>query len=304
MSDFKIHILGCGSALPTTRHMPSAQVVELRNKLYMIDCGEGTQLQMRRMSIRFGRLSHIFITHLHGDHCFGLPGLISTLGMLGRTGDLFIHGPREISTYLQPILDQFAANLPYKVCFHEINPYKHELVLEDKSLKVYSIPLLHRIPCCGYLFEEKQKEAHIIREMTDFYNVPVSQMKNIKQGADFVTADGTVIPNNRLTKPAAASKKYAYCSDTSFNPGMIPLIKGIDLLYHEATFCEEDIARSRDTNHSTARQAAEIAKRSEVKKLLIGHFSARYNDIAPLLKEAQEVFPRTVLADEGMVIDM
>ncbi|MDF9829210.1 ribonuclease Z [Parabacteroides sp. PF5-6] len=304
MSDFKIHILGCGSALPTTRHLPSSQIVELRDKLYMIDCGEGAQLQMRRMSLRFSRLNHIFISHLHGDHCFGLPGLISTLGMLGRTGSLTIHGPKEVKDYLQPILDQFAANLPYKVCFQEINPFKHALVLEDKSLRVYSIPLKHRIPCCGYLFAEKQKEAHIIREMTDFYRVPVSQMKNIKAGADFTTPDGTVVPNKRLTRPAEPAKTYAYCSDTAFAPEIVPLIKEIDLLYHEATFCEEDSARSRETNHSTARQAAEIARQAEVKCLMIGHFSARYNNLSPLLNEAQEIFPTTFLANEGMVIEV
>lgn len=304
MSDFKIHVLGCGSALPTTRHLPSSQIVELRNKLYMIDCGEGAQLQMRQMSLRFSRLNHIFISHLHGDHCFGLPGLISTLGMLGRTGSLTIHGPKEVKDYLQPILDQFSANLPYQVCFHAIDPFKHSLVMEDKSLQVYSIPLKHRIPCCGYLFAEKQKEAHIIREMTDFYNVPVSQMKNIKGGADFITPDGTVVPNNRLTRPTEPAKKYAYCSDTSFSPEIIPIIKGIDLLYHEATFCEEDIARSRETNHSTARQAAEIAQMAEVKRFMIGHFSARYNDLSPLLNEAKAVYPSTFLANEGMVIDL
>lgn len=304
MSDFRIHILGCGSALPTTRHLPSSQIVELRDKLYMIDCGEGAQLQMRRMSLRFSRLNHIFISHLHGDHCFGLPGLISTLGMLGRTGSLTIHGPKEVKDYLQPILDQFAANLPYKVCFHDIDPYKHTLVMEDRSLQVYSIPLKHRIPCCGYLFAEKQKEAHIIREMTDFYRVPVSQMKNIKTGADFVTPEGVVVPNARLTRPAEPAKRYAYCSDTSFSPEIIPLIKGIDLLYHEATFCQEDLARSRETNHSTARQAAEIAQRAEVKRFMIGHFSARYNTLSPLLDEAKEIYPSTFLANEGMVIDL
>jgi len=304
MSDFKIHVLGCGSALPTTRHLPSAQVVELRNKLYMVDCGEGAQLQMRKMSIRFSRIAHIFITHLHGDHCFGLPGLISTLGMLGRTGDLIIHGPKEITTYLQPLLDQFAANLPYKVCFHEINPYEHTLVMEDKSVQVYSIPLKHRIPCCGYLFCERQKDAHIIREMTDFYKVPISQMKKIKQGADFITPEGVVVSNDRLTHPAEPARKYAYCSDTSFAPEIVPFIKGIDLLYHEATFSEEDIARSRETNHSTAGQAGEIARLAEVKELMIGHYSARYTNVNVLLEEAKKVFPRTRLANEGLVIDL
>lgn len=304
MSDFKIHILGCGSALPTTRHLPSAQIVEMRNKLYMIDCGEGTQLQMRQMSIRFSRLNHIFISHLHGDHCFGLPGLISTLGMLGRTGSLTIHGTKETEDYLQPLLDQFAANLPYKVIFHAIDPHKHALVLEDKSVQVYAIPLKHRIPCCGFLFAEKQKEAHIIREMIDFHQVPVSQMKEIKAGADFINAEGVVVPNRLLTRPAEKAKRYAYCSDTAFSPEIIPLIKGVDLLYHEATFCREDLPRAKATHHSTAEQAAEIARQAEVKRLMIGHFSARYNNLSPLLNEAKEIFPTAFLANEGMVVDL
>jgi len=304
MSDFNIHVLGCGSALPTTRHLPSSQIVELRDKLYMIDCGEGAQLQMRKMHIRFSRLIHIFITHLHGDHCFGLPGLISTLGMLGRRGDLVIHGPREVEAYMQPILNTFCKELPYKVSFNSINPFKHALVMEDRSFEVYSIPLKHRIPCCGYLFKEKPKEAHIIREMIDFYQVPVKCIKDIKQGADYQTPDGTIIPNNRLTRPASPSRKYAYCSDTAYKPDIIPIIEGVDALYHEATFCEEDLSRSISTFHSTARQAAEIALQAKVKKLVIGHFSARYEDLSVLKKEADAVYPGVILGNEGMVISL
>lgn len=304
MSDFQIQILGCGSALPTTRHLPSSQIVNLRDKLYMIDCGEGTQLQMRRMRMRFSRLSHIFITHLHGDHCFGLPGLISTLGMLGRIGDLVIHGPKEVEDYLQPQLDTFCKNLAYRVVFNTIDPYQHTLVMEDRSVQVYSIPLKHRIPCCGYLFSEKQKEAHIIRDMIDFYNVPVRWLKDIKQGADYVTEEGEVIPNARLTRPAAAPKRYAYCSDTSFSPEIIPWIEGVDLLYHEATFCDQDMARSKKTFHSTARQAAEIALRAQVKRFVIGHYSSRYEDLTQLHQEAKSVFPETIMGEEGMLLSL
>lgn len=304
MAGFQIYVLGCGSALPTTRHLPSSQIIDLREKLYMVDCGEGAQLQMRRMRIRFSRLTHIFITHLHGDHCFGLPGLISTLGMLGRKGDLFIHGPKEVENYLQPLLNMFCKELPYKVRFNPVDPYRHALVMEDRSIQVFSIPLKHRTPCCGYLFAEKPKEAHIIREMTDFYKVPLRLMKDIKQGADFVTPDGVVVSNARLTRPADPPKRYAYCSDTAFSPEIIPYVKEADLLYHEATFCDEDQVRSKETYHSTGRQAAEIARQAEVKQLLIGHYSARYNDITPLVREAQEVFPHTVAANEGMVISL
>ena len=302
MAEFNINILGCGSALPTTRHLATSQIVDLRDKLYMIDCGEGTQVQMRRMRVRFGRLAHIFISHLHGDHCFGLPGLISTLGMLGRTGELVVHGPKEVETYLRPVMDLFCRGMEFEVRFNPVDTRSHSLVMEDRSLSVYSIPLKHRIPTCGYLFAEKPKEAHIIREMTDFYQVPVRCMKDIKQGQDYVTPEGEVVPNSRLTRPAAPPKRYAFCSDTAYNRSIIPIIEGADLLYQEATFAECDLARAKETFHSTARQAAEIARDAHVKRLVIGHYSARYEDLSELHREAEAVFPGTILGNEGTVI--
>lgn len=302
MAEFNVNILGCGSALPTTRHLATSQVVDLRDKLYMIDCGEGTQVQMRRMRIRFGRLAHIFISHLHGDHCFGLPGLISTLGMLGRTGELVVHGPKEVESYLRSVMDLFCRGMEFDVRFNPVDTFRHSLVMEDRSLSVYSIPLKHRIPTCGYLFAEKPKEAHIIREMTDFYQVPVRCMKDLKQGKDYVTPEGEVIPNARLTRPAAPPKRYAFCSDTACNRSVIPIIEGVDLLYHEATFAECDLSRAKETFHSTARQAAEIARDAHVKRLVIGHYSARYEDLSGLHGEAEAVFPGTILGNEGMVI--
>ena len=268
----------------------------------MIDCGEGTQVQMRRMRVRFGRLAHIFISHLHGDHCFGLPGLISTLGMLGRTGELVVHGPKEVETYLRPVMDLFCRGMEFEVRFNPVDTRSHSLVMEDRSLSVYSIPLKHRIPTCGYLFAEKPKEAHIIREMTDFYQVPVRCMKDIKQAQDYVTPEGEVVPNSRLTRPAAPPKRYAFCSDTAYNRSIIPIIEGADLLYHEATFAECDLARAKETFHSTARQAAEIARDAHVKRLVIGHYSARYEDLSELHREAEAVFPGTILGNEGTVI--
>ena len=304
MADFNLNILGCGSALPTTRHLATSQVVDLRDKLYMIDCGEGTQVQMRNMRIKFSRLNHIFISHLHGDHCFGLPGLLSTLGMLGRTGDLVIHAPKEIENYMRPVLDTFCKGMPYEVRFNHIDTYNHSLIMEDRSLSVYSIPLKHRIPTCGFLFAEKPKEAHIIREMIDFYQVPVKWMKDIKQGKDYITPEGEIIPNSRLTRPSVAPKRYAYCSDTAYSPSIIPIIEGVDLLYHEATFMESDKARAKGTFHSTARQAAKIALKAGVKRLVIGHYSARYEDLAALHKEAREIYPDTILGNEGMVLSI
>lgn len=300
MADFDVTILGCGSALPTTRHLASSQVVDLRDKLYMIDCGEGTQVQMRHQHIKFSRLNHIFISHLHGDHCFGLPGLVSTLGMLGRLGELVIHGPAAVEEFMRPMLDLFCKGLPFEVRFNAIDPTQHQLVMEDRSLKVYSLPLKHRIPCCGYLFAEKPKAPHILREMTDFYQVPVAMMQHIKEGADFVTPEGEVIPNSRLTRPATSPKRYAYCSDTAFRPSLIPYIEGVDLLYHEATFAECDAARAKETFHSTARQAAQIAKEAHVKRLVIGHYSARYEELNQLKQEADSLFPGTILGNEGL----
>ena len=302
MEKFELHILGSGSALPTTRHFPTSQVVNLRDKLFMIDCGEGAQLQFRKSRLKFSRLNRIFISHLHGDHCFGLPGLISTLGMLGRTGELVVHGPKEVETYLRPIMDLFCRGMGFEVRFNPVDTCSHSLVMEDRSLSVYSIPLKHRIPTCGYLFAEKPKEAHIIREMTDFYQVPVRCLKDIKQGQDYVTPEGEVVPNSRLTRPAAPPKRYAFCSDTAYNRSIIPIIEGVDFLYHEATFAECDLARAKETFHSTARQAAEIARDAQVKHLIIGHYSARYEDLTPLLREARAVFPHTIMGKEEMVI--
>jgi ribonuclease Z len=304
MARFEVILLGCGSATPTLRHMASAQVVDLRDKLYMIDCGEGSQLQMRRMHIRFNRLNHIFISHLHGDHCFGLPGLISTLGMLGRKGELVIHGPRALEDFLRPILSVFCKETPFSVRLNLIDPHQHTLVMEDRSVCVYSIPLKHRIPTCGYLFAEKPGEAHLIRDMIDFYQIPVKVLAGIRQGADFTTPGGDTIPNSRLTRPADPPKRYAYCSDTAYSPEIIPWIEGVDCLYHEATFMEDDLPRAKETFHSTARQAAEIARRAQVKKLVLGHYSARYEDLAPLQAEAEAVFPGAIIGQEGMALSL
>lgn len=304
MATFDLNILGCGSALPTTRHNASSQVINLRDKLYMIDCGEGTQLQMRKMKIKFSRLNHIFISHLHGDHSLGLPGLVSTLGMLGRMGDLFIYGPAEVGEYVQVIEKLFCQGSPFQMKFQAVDTNNYNLVMEDRSVSVYSLPMKHRVPCCGYLFVEKERSPHIIREMIDFYKIPISKIELIKQGADFVTEEGEVIPNKILTRPAEPAKRYAYCSDTAFFPKIVPYIEGIDLLYHEATFLEADSARAYETFHSTTKQAASIARDAQVKKLLIGHYSARYIDLLPLEKEARSIFHNTLLANEGMVLSL
>ena len=304
MEKFELHILGCGSALPTTRHFATSQVVNLREKLFMIDCGEGAQMQLRRSRLKFSRLNHIFISHLHGDHCFGLLGLISTFGLLGRTADLHIHSPEGLEELFAPMLAFFCKTLTYKVLFHEFETKEPALIYDDRSVTVTTIPLKHRIPCCGFLFEEKQRPNHIIRDMVDFYKVPVYELNRIKNGADFVTPEGEVIANSRLTRPSAPARKYAYCSDTMYLPKIAGQIKGVDLLFHEATFANADLPRAKETFHTTAAQAGEIAKAAGVKKLVIGHFSARYEDENVLLKEASAIFPETVLAKETLCLEV
>lgn len=304
MEKFELHILGCGSALPTTRHFPTSQIVNVRDKLFMIDCGEGAQLQFRKSHLKFSRLNHIFISHLHGDHCFGLLGLISTLNLLGRTAELHIHSPKGLETLLTPMLDFFNRQMTYKVLFHEFDTTEPMLIYEDRSLTVTTIPLRHRMPCCGFLFAEKRRPNHIIREMVDFYQVPVYELNRIKNGADYVTPEGKTVSNNLLTRPSAPSRSYAYCSDTIYLPSIVEQIKGVDLLFHEATFANEDAPRAKETFHTTATQAAEIARRAEVKKLLIGHFSARYEDENVLLQEASAIFPDTQLAKETLCVSV
>ena len=302
MEKFELHILGCGSALPTTRHFATSQVLNVRDKLFMIDCGEGCQMQFRRSRLKFSRLNHIFISHLHGDHCFGLLGLISSFGLLGRTADLHIYSPAGLEELLQPMLKFFCDNLPYKVFFHAFETKRPTLIYEDRSLTVTTIPLKHRIACCGFLFAEQPTLNHIIRDMVDFYEIPLYELNRIKSGEDYVTADGTVVPNARLTIPADPPRKYAYCSDTIYRESVIEQIKEVNLLFHEATFAQKEQARARETFHTTAAQAATIAKKANVKQLVIGHFSARYEDENVLLEEAQMVFPETILARENLCI--
>ncbi|WP_321481037.1 ribonuclease Z [uncultured Bacteroides sp.] len=302
MEKFELHILGCGSALPTTRHFATSQVINLRDKLFMIDCGEAAQLQFRKAQLKFSRLNHIFISHLHGDHCFGLLGLISTFSLLGRTAELHIHSPKGLEAILSPMLKFFCYNLSYKVVFHEFNTKKTTLIYEDRSLTVSTIPLQHRIPCCGFLFSEKLGLRHILRDMIDFYEVPIYEINKIKNGFDYLTPDGVLIPNSRLTMPADPIRKYAYCSDTIFNPEITEQLSEVNLLFHEATFAQSELARARETFHSTAEQAASIAKEANAKQLIIGHFSARYENEEQLLSEASTIFPNTIVAKEGLCI--
>lgn len=300
----QLTILGSGAALPTQRNFPSSQILTLRDKQYMIDCGEGTQIRIRQMKLRVNRMGHVFLSHLHGDHCLGLIGLISSLAMLNRTADMYIHGPIGTQQVFESQLKFFCADIPFEVFFVEHDTHKHTLIYEDRSVEVYSIPLKHRVPCCGFLFVEKPSERHIIRDMIDYYQIPISQINLIKKGADFITEEGIVIPNSKLTSDPNPSISYAYCSDTAYSEQIIPIIKGVDLLYHEATFAQSEELRAHKTMHSTAKEAAQIAHQAEVKKLIIGHFSARYRNQEVLLNEARSVFKSTELAEDMMVVDI
>lgn len=291
-------ILGSGSALPTRDNFPTAQLLDMREKQFLIDCGEGTQIRLRQMGLKINRLGHIFISHLHGDHCFGLIGLISSLGMLNRTADLYVHGPVGIRELFEPQLQFFCEESPFQILFEEFDARRSEVIYEDRTLTVTTLPLKHRVPCAGFLFREKPGSRHLLRDWIDFYNIPVAQLHNIRNGADFLTSDGELIPNERLTSPPNPVVSYAYCSDTAYHEALIPLICKVDLLYHEATFAESELKRARQTLHSTARQAAEIAFKAEVGRLLIGHFSARYHSKEILLREAREVFAATELASD------
>ena len=301
MEPFEIHILGCGSALPTTRHNASAQIVKIGNKQFMIDCGEGTQVQLRRQHIHFSFINHIFISHLHGDHCFGLIGLISTFALLGRTAPLHIYADPNLEEVMKPQIDFFCKGMNYPLFFHSIDATRQEVIYEDNTITVESIPLKHRMPCCGFLFSEKPKKRHLIGDVVNFYNIPAYMRQAIKDGADYITPDGETIPNNRLTKEADRSRSYAYCSDTAPCNNSLQL-KDVDLLYHEATFADSEKERAAQTFHSTARQAAKAASDAGAKRLIIGHYSSRYDTPEILLKEAQEIFPATIAANEGDII--
>lgn len=304
MTRFDVKILGCGSALPTTLHNPSSQLIDAGGKLFMIDCGEGTQLQMRKFKAPMSKLHSIFISHLHGDHVFGLPGLISTLNLLGRTGELNIYAFKEIECLLRPTLDFFCNHISFNVNLIPLQTDGLHEVFDSKSMRVASFPLKHRIATCGFLLEEKESPRHIIRESIDFYHIPLKLISEIKDGADFITEEGVVIENSRLTTPGKPPRRYAYCSDTAYNPKIVPYIAGADVLYHEATFAQSEVLRAHQTYHSTAGEAARIAYEAGVGKLVIGHFSSRYTGLDELLKEARAIFPNTELAYEGKSIEI
>ncbi|MDE7475916.1 MAG: ribonuclease Z [Duncaniella sp.] len=304
MAKFQVNILGCGSATPTARHQPSCQVVDFRDKLFMIDCGEGAQGQFRRMGLKFSRLNHIFISHLHGDHLFGLPGLLSTMALHEVTGSVTIHIFRDGARLMKEWMDFFNRNSPFEIIYDVIEEGERRVVYEDGGLTVETFPLYHRTPCNGYIFREKPKLRHLKGDAVKFHGIPVSQMKAIKEGADFVKPDGSVVPNAMLTTDADPSVSYAYCSDTMMDLRVAADIRGVDTVYHEATYDDSLSVQARERGHSTAREAGRIAREAGAKRLIIGHFSKRYNSEEILLREASEEFPEVIVANEGLRIDL
>ena len=304
MQPFRVHILGCGSALPTAHHNPSSQVVEIRGKFFMVDCGEGTQAQVRRSHINFSKLQAVFISHIHGDHVFGLMGMISTFGLQGRTAPLHVYAPEGYEALFHAEMQMFCSTIDYEVIFHPVDTSVRQVIFEDRSLTVETIPLKHRMPCAGFLFKEKQGERHINPKALEFYNVPRSQINNLRAGLDWTSPEGEVIPNDKLTTPPDPVRSYAYCSDTRYMQSLGKDLSGVTMLYHEATYGEDMKDNAVKYMHSTAREAALTAKAAGAGKLLLGHYSQRYSDEKPLLNEAKQVFENTLLSNEGMTIDV
>lgn len=302
MEKFEVIILGCGSAVPTGKHMTTSQLVCMRDKVFMVDCGEGTQTQVWKSGIKMTNLEHIFVSHAHGDHFFGLVPFISSLGlMLDRKSPLHLWVPADLKEHLEYDFKAYCF-LPFELVIHPLDTTARTVLYEDEEIMVENIPLDHRIPCCGFLFKEKPKAPVLLADKCKELGVPYTEFKGIKAGGDYVAPDGTVIPNSVLTRSSDFQpRSYAFCTDTAYCPAMVPQIKGVTLLYHEATFCDEEAAQAAATGHSTSRQAAQIAKAAEVGRLALGHYSVRYKEEDTLLKQAQEVFPETVLSDEGMV---
>ena len=301
----KLSILGCYSATPRTLNNTTSQVLEINNHMFLIDCGEGTQVQLRKHKIKFNRIKHIFISHLHGDHFFGLVGLISTFRLLTRETDLHIYGPKGIKevTLLQLKLSKSYSK--YELIFHELTSKESEIIFEDDRVSVTTIPLNHRVYTNGFLFREKEKPRKLNLENVQQYSeIETCDYHNIKAGKDVVLESGEIVKNEELTLPPLKSKSYAFCSDTSYKEDIVPIIKDVDLLYHEATFLSDREDLAQKTKHSTAKQAAQIASKANVNQLIIGHYSSRYPDIQLFKKEAATIFSDVILAEEGKKISL
>ena len=297
---FQLTILGSSSATPTSERYPTAQVLNVLGQFFLIDCGEGTQHQIRKNNISLLKINNIFISHLHGDHFFGLIGIIATMGLMGRKTDLHIYAHSELQKYTASQIKYLKMeDLGYQLIFHPLNFKKSQTIFENKKIIVKSFPLKHRIDCCGFRFDEKPREPNIIKEQIDRYNIPIRSIKDIKAGKDFVTETGDIIQNSKLVRKPLKPRSYAFCSDTCYFENIVEQIKKVDLLYHEATFAQAEKELAKKTFHSTAKQAAKIASLAKVKKLLIGHFSARYKDTKILQNEARTIFRNSFAVKEN-----
>ncbi len=300
----KLFILGCYSATPRAFTHPTSQLLEIKNHFFLIDCGEGTQVQLRKHKLKFSRINHIFISHLHGDHFFGLPGLISTFRLLGREKELHVYGPKGIKESITLLLKLGDSWTNYPLVFHELSSNTAEVILENDKVSVTTIPLDHRIYTNGFLFREKPNERTLNIAATTKYGIDKSQFNNIKKGKDIILESGKKIPNERLTFDPTPPKSYAFCSDTAYNEKLVPQISGVDVLYHEATFLESEAHLCKKTKHSTAQQAAQIAKKAKAGQLILGHYSTRYKSIEYFKQEAEDIFKNVALADDGKCFEL
>ena len=299
----KLTLLGCYAATPRTITNPTAQVLEIRNRMFLIDCGEGTQVQLRKNKLKFSKINHIFISHLHGDHMYGLVGLISTFMLLNRQTDLHVYGPKGIKEIILLQLRYSNSFTGYNLYFHELESKESEVIFEDDKVIVKTIPLQHRIYTNGFLFQEKPKERKLNVAAVEEYQIDKAYYRKIKYGGDITLDNGQVIPNAELSFDPEPTKSYAFCSDTVYNEAIVPLIQNADVLYHEATFLESEADKAEKTMHSTAKQAATIAKMANVKHLVLGHYSTRYSSIELFQQEAETIFPSVLLGDDGKVFD-
>lgn len=298
-------ILGFNSAIPTVNSAPTAQLLEMEERHFLIDCGEGTQVQLRKAKSRFSKINHIFISHLHGDHCFGLPGLIASFRLLGRETPMHIYGPKGIAEMLETIFRLTETHRGFEIIYHELSSKQSEKIYEDQRVEVFTIPLKHRIYCNGYLFREKQKPRHLnIKEIIKYPEIETCDYHNLKLGKDFILKDGYVLKNEVLTTEPTKSVSYAFCSDTRYSEEIIPIIQNVDVLYHEATFLHDLSEMAQHTGHSTALEAARIARKAQVGKLILGHFSNRYQDLSVFTDEARKIFAETYLPQQLIPVEI
>ena len=300
---FKLTILGCNSAIPNVERYPTAQLLNANERFFLIDCGEGTQVQLRKYQLSYQRISHVFISHLHGDHYFGLIGLISSMHLLGRNKDLHIYAHQELKQIIDFQLSASNTELNFPLFFHSIPDEREQLLFEDDGISVRNILLNHSIKCSGFIFQEKKSKRKILKDKIKKYNIPFEKYNAIKDGVDWMDDSGKIIVNNKITIKNTPAHSYAFCTDTMYNEALIDKVRGVDLLYHEATFKKEFSERAKATGHSTTLDAATISKKAEVKNLLIGHFSHRYRNLDELLVEAKETFKNTYLAESGLMLD-